>query len=181
MSIEGKCYQLTISTLQEMVRQGVFRPVGTDTLRGLESDSQIIGRLAVAQARSEEGNQGESNLPLPCILVTHVRNRRPVSGGEHNYDDGIIEQLIQICDRLDGTTDANILSYLQWQTDIREHLQANPYRGSTHPDGNAFLVHVTDQVSAGNETYLIRQCKLALQVNIHNRTRIDKDKSGHDY
>ncbi len=110
-----------------------------------------------------EGRQGESNLPLPGIVVVYAGVRMPPSAGENDYDDGVMTLLVQIVDRLDYSNDNNIESYLRWQTDIRESLQKNPYRDLDSYNGNIYLVHVSDEASPDNRAFLFNEARLVSQ------------------
>lgn len=181
-SIAYACYRITKETLQEMARTNIFTAAGADATAGTTFKvvpEAVVGRLNARPDRDAEGDQGESNLLLPGIIVMHLRNSRPPTGGEQDYDDGIIQQLIQIVDRIDDRDDSNYESYLRWQEDIREVLQENPYRSQTHPYGNIYYAQVSDQVAPGNEAYILRQAKLAIQVNLYNRTRINRSTLQH--
>lgn len=177
-SIAYLSYKATKDALKEMARQGLFRAAGNDTLRGI-SEQAVVGRFAARPTDKNEGDQGESRIVLPGIVVMHLRHSRPPTGGEQDYDDGVIQQMIQIVDRVNDKDDENIESYLRWQEDIRETLQTNPYRYVTHPHGCVYYAQVSDQVSPSNETFLLRQARLVLQVNLYTRTRINRETLNH--
>jgi hypothetical protein len=177
-SIAYEGYRTTKEAIKEMARQKLFRAAGNDTLRGVAPEA-VVGRFAARQDPNNEGDQGENNLLLPGIVISHVRHTRPPTGGEFDYDDGIIQQLVQIVDRINDKDDESIESYLKWQEDIRETLQTNPYRNVTHPFGNIYYVQVSEQVAPGNETFVMRQAKLVLQVNLYTRTRINRETLQH--
>lgn len=178
-SLAYECYRTTKETIAGMARDGVFAAMGTDTLRGVREQA-VTGRFVVSPDRNNGGDQGESNIPLPGIVISHIRHSRPPTGGENSYDDGVIQQLIQIVDRIDDRDDSNAESYFRWQEDIREMLQINPYRRVVHPYGNVYYVHVSDQLAPGNDVFVLRQARLTLQVSLYTRSRINRDTLQHD-
>lgn len=172
-SVEYGSYKQTIHALRSMAGRGVFRAIGQDTLRGIQPEA-VVGRWRPRTTPQQgSGRQGESNLPLPGIVVTYVGNNRPPGAGEYDYDDGVITLIIQVVDRLDYSSDNNIESYMRWQADIREYLQKNPFQDLDSYNGCIYLVHVSEHVSAENQVYVYNEARLASQVSIFNRTRRD--------
>lgn len=178
-SLAWACYNTTKETITVMARDGVFKAMGTDTLRGVREQA-VIGRFVLNPDGQNGGDQGEAKTPLPGIVVSHLKHIRPATGGENSYDDGVIQQLVQIVDRIDDQDDNNAESYFRWQEDIREHLQVNPYRHVVHPYGNVYYVQVSDQLAPGNDVFVMRQARLILQVNLYTRSRINRDTLQHD-
>lgn len=173
-SLEWVAYRTTRDVLRSMADDGVFQPVGEDSIRGINA-AGIVGRFA-PKIQPERGNGefGESNLPLPGLLITWIGHRRPETAGEIDSDDGVISMLIQLVDRLDRTPgDTGIESYMRWLSDVRERLQANPYRSQGMYQGDMYFVHVTESVSADNRAYIQDEARLVLQLSIFTRSRRD--------
>lgn len=183
-SMEWVAYRVTRDTLRSMAESGVFKAIGeTDRIRGISKEA-VLGQFA-PQMPSQRGNGdlGESNIPLPGILVTWIGHRRPETGGEVDSDDGVISMLIQLVDRLDraGRTigDQNIESYMRWMSDVRESLQKNPYRGLDLYLGDMYHVHVTESISPNNREFVSDNARLVLQVSIFTRTRRNTEGKYH--
>jgi len=172
-SIEHAAYKQTINALKSMASRGVFRAIGQDTIRGISQEA-VVGRWRpkISQEKGS-GSTGESQIPLPGIVVVYIGHNRPPSAGENDYDDGVITILTQVVDRLDYSNDNNIESYLRWQADVREYIQANPYRDLDSYNGDIYLTHVSDQVSAENQVYVYNEARLASQVSLFTRVRRD--------
>jgi len=179
-SLEWLAYRTTRDTLRSMAERNIFQPVGGDTLRGINA-AGIVGRFAPKiQPERGDGEYGESNLPLPGILITWLGHKRPETAGEIDSDDGIISMLIQLVDRLSRSPgDDGIESYMRWMADIREHLQANPYRSQGMYQGDIYFVHVTDSVSADNRAYIQDEARLVLQLSLFTRSRRDTGVKPH--
>jgi len=180
MSLEWIAYRITRDSIRKMADEGVFQAIGEDTLRGVNS-AGVVGRFAprIKEERGQ-GDQGESNLPLPGILITWLGHKRPETAGEMDYDDGVISMLIQVVDRLDRTPgDTGIESYMQWLTDIRETLQANPYRPLAAHRGDIYFIHLTESVSADNRAYIADEARLVLQLSLFTRSRRDTGVKPH--
>jgi len=181
-SLEFVAYRTTRDTLRKMAVDNVFQAVGSDNLRGICPEA-VTGRFA--QRRAEERGQsdrGETNLVLPGILVTWAGHNRPESAGEIDYDDGIITMLIQIVDTFDRNedNDSSIESYMRWLTDIREGLQANPYRNLDQHLGDIYLVHVKETVAPEFRSYVVDEARLVLTLSLFTRTRRDIGVKNHD-
>lgn len=179
-SLEWIAYRTTRDSLRKLADAGVFQAIGDDQIRGVNA-AGVVGRFA-PKIKEERGqsDQGESNLPLPGILITWLGHKRPETAGEMNYDDGVITMLIQIVDRLDRSPgDTGIESYMRWQVDIRETLQRNPYREQCRLQGDAYFVHVTESVSADNRAYILDEARLVLQLSIFTRSRRDTGEKPH--
>jgi len=179
-SLEWIAYRTTRDTLRYMASQGVFTAIGEDTLRGIDA-AGIVGRFTpkIKQERGQS-EHGESNLPLPGILITWLGHNRPETAGEMNYDDGVIQMLIQVVDRLDRSSgDSGIESYMCWLNLIRESLQGNPYRNLCGNAGDIYFVHATEKVSADNQSYLNDEARLVLQLSLYTRSRRDTGELPH--
>lgn len=179
-SLEWIAYRVTRDTLRKMAEDNVFQPIGEDTIRGIDA-AGIVGRFA-PRIKEERGQsfQGEQNLPLPGILITWLGHRRPETAGEVEYDDGVIQMLIQVVDKLDRTPgDIGIESYMRWLVDIREILQANPYRELCDKQGDLYLVHCTESVSTDNRAYIQDEARLVLQLSLFTRSRRDTGVKPH--
>lgn len=179
-SLEYVAYGTTIDILKDMAERGVFQAVGNDTIKGVDP-AGVVGRVAPKiQPHRGDGESGESNLPLPGILVTWLGHKRPETAGEIDTDDGIITMLIQVVDRLDRTPgDTGIESYMRWLSDIRENLQANPYRSKGMYVGDIYFVHVTESVSADNRAYIQDEARLVLSLSLFTRSRRDTGVKPH--
>jgi hypothetical protein len=163
-----------------MAEDGMFQPIGDDTIKGI-SPAGIVGRFAPRiQEERGQSSQGESNLPLPGILISWLGHNRPETAGEVDRDDGQITMLIQLVDRLDRTPgDTGLESYFRWLVDIREALQENPYRSLCNQNGEIYLVHVSEKIAPDNRAYLNDEARLALQINLFTRTRRDRRGNPH--
>ena len=114
-SLEWVAYGVTKDTLKRMADDNVFQAIGDDQIRGVNS-AGVIGRFS-PRIKEERGQsfQGEQNIPLPAILITWIGHRRPETAGEIEYDDGVIQMLIQLVDKLDRTPgDTGVESYMRW-------------------------------------------------------------------
>ena len=180
-SLEWVAYSATRDLLKHKASQGVFSPVGGDSIRGIDP-AAVIGRFAPKiQPQRGQSFQGESNIPLPAILITWIGHNRPVSAGENCYDDGQITMLIQVVDRLDRTPgDTGLESYMCWMNHIREALQANPYRQLTGNTGDIFLVHMSEKISGDNQAYINDEARLVCQLTLFTRSRRDTGEMPHD-
>ena len=179
-SLEFVAYKTTRDRLRAMADDGIFTAIGEDTLQGITSEA-IVGRFApkLKQERSG-GDQGESNLPLPGIIIAWVGHNRPESAGEIDMDDGIITMLIQVVDRLDRSSDNNIESYMRWLTDIREWAQYNPYRVLSPHLGEIYFVHMTETVAPEHQPFLADEARLVLTVKLFTRSRRDISVRNYD-
>lgn len=179
-AVTARCLDVTVDAIKALARDGVLGPYGNDTIRGV-SESSVQKKMARTLELQASGDRGLSLDPLPAVLVTHVSLRRPASAGDNDFDDGVITQVVQIVDRLtDIRHESDADSYLSWQEAIREKLQTNPYRSESHPAGNVFNVHVTDQLSSENRSLLLREARLVLQVSLYVRTRRDETVTPYD-
>ena len=179
-SLEWTAYRVTRDQLKAMARDQIFTAVGEDKIRGID-EGAVVGKFR-PQASQERGSgdQGEYMLPNPGIVLSWIGHNRPVNAGENCFDDGMITMLIQVVDRLDRSLDANIESYMRWMADIREWLQANPYRDQSRNLGEIYLVHVTDYVSPDQRAYILDEARLVMTVALYTRTRRDTGVRNYD-
>lgn len=180
-SLEWTAYSVTRDRLKQMADDGVFMAVGdADTLRGISADS-IVGRFSPKPVPHRTGgNQGESSIPLPGIVVSWIGHHRPENAGDNDHDIGTISMLVQIVDRTDRSYDNNMESYMRWQNDIREVLQANPYRVQSRNLGEIYFVHVTEKVGPDARAYVLDEARLVMQVSLKTRTRRDINVVNYD-
>lgn len=180
-SLEFVAYATTRDTLKRMADEGIFVAIGdVDTLPGICSEAVIARFRPAIMPERGGGDQGESNIPLPGIIITWAGHNRPETAGENDLDDGVITMIIQIVDRLDRSEDDNIESYFRWMTDIREHLQRNPYRSLCQRLGDIYLAHMTDSVEPENRHFLMDEARLVSTLKLFTRSRRDTGVVNYD-
>lgn len=178
-SLEWLAYRVTRDTIRKLADDGVLSAVGEDTIQSVAPQS-VVGDMS-PRRKQDRGNQGLPNIPLPAILISWLGHKRPETAGEVNSDDGIIQMLIQIVDRLDRTPgDTGYESYMCWLNDIREKLQSNPYRAMDCRHGDCYFVHVTDHIAQVNRDFILEEARLATQVSIYTRSRRSTEDVFHD-
>lgn len=180
-SLEWVGYSVTRDRIKKMAEDGLFKAIGeTDTLRGISPES-VVGRFRPSLGENRgSGNQGESVIPLPGIIISWLGHTRPPNAGNNDYDDGVITMLVQVVDRLDRSADNNIESYMRWMVDIRETLQLNPYRDLCRNLGEIYLVHVTESVGPDQRAYILDEARLVNQVSLFTRARRDIGVKNYD-
>lgn len=167
-SIESACFLGVKSIIKDMAREGVFTKRGPNSTDRIRPEA-VIGRF---------GKSAPGTTPLPAVLVTYLGHRRDVSAGENDSDNGVVNILVQIVDKIPNEDDPHADSYFTWMSAIRTWLLDGPLESPDPTLGFIWQTHVTDQRPPDEYAWAVSdQAKLMLMVQCFTKTRRSIDKA----